>query len=100
MPISGKSARRAASRISAVATTDFDLSCCLAVRDSIYAGTDDARMLRLNESGAFEPLVGFDRVAGRDTWFAGSAIVNGQRLGPPLGIRSLSANSDGTGPPP
>jgi hypothetical protein len=33
---------------------------------------------------------------GKDTWFAGSAIVNGQRLGPPLGIRSLAANSNGS----
>jgi hypothetical protein len=34
--------------------------------------------------------------AGRDTWFAGSAIVHGQRLGPPLGIRSVAANSSGS----
>jgi hypothetical protein len=33
--------------------------------------------------------------AARDAWFAGSAIVNGQRLGPPLGIRSVAANSNG-----
>jgi hypothetical protein len=42
-----------------------------------------------------EPIDGFDNVAGRDTWFAGSAIVNGQRVGPPLGIRSVAANSNG-----
>jgi photosystem II stability/assembly factor-like uncharacterized protein len=53
-------------------------------------------MLRLShEEGVLDPLDGFDNVAGRDAWFAGSAIVNGQRLGPPLGIRSLSANSSG-----
>jgi photosystem II stability/assembly factor-like uncharacterized protein len=34
--------------------------------------------------------------SGRDAWFAGSAIVNGQRLGPPLGIRSVAANSNGS----
>ena len=80
-----------------VATSEFELSCCMAVRDTIYAGTDDARMLRLNPgSGVFDPIDGFDRVAGRDTWFAGSAIVNGQRLGPPLGVRSVTANSNGT----
>jgi hypothetical protein len=46
--------------------------------------------------GVLDPIDGFDRVAGRDTWFAGSAIVNGQRLGPPLGIRSVAANSNGS----
>jgi hypothetical protein len=80
-----------------IAMSDFELSCCMAAADDIYVGTDDARMLRLNHgSGALDPIDSFDRVAGRDTWFAGSAIVNGQRLGPPLGIRSVAANSSGT----
>ncbi len=80
-----------------VATSEFELSCCMAVRDTIYVGTDDARMLRLSDGGgALDPIDGFDSVAGRDTWFAGSAIVNGQRLGPPLGIRSVAANSNGS----
>ena len=47
-------------------------------------------------SGALDPVDGFDNVAGRDAWFAGSAIVNGQRVGPPLGIRSVAANSNGS----
>ncbi len=60
-------------------------------------GTDDARMLRLSHGGGvLDPIDGFDNVAGRDAWFAGSAIVNGQRLGPPLGIRSVAANSNGS----
>ena len=80
-----------------VATSEFELSCCMAVRDTIYVGTDDARMLRLSHGGGvLDPIDGFDSVAGRDTWFAGSAIVNGQRLGPPLGIRSVAANSNGS----
>ena len=80
-----------------VATSEFELSCCMAVRDVIYVGTDDARMLCLShEGGMLEPIDGFDNVAGRDAWFAGSAIVNGQRLGPPLGIRSVAANSNGS----
>src|ERR1700723_1720789 len=29
-----------------VATSELELSCCLAVRDAIYVETDDARMLR------------------------------------------------------
>ena len=80
-----------------LATSEFDLSCCVAVRDAIYVGTDDARVLRLNDrEGVLEPLDGFANVAGRDTWFAGSAIINGKRLGPPLGIRSVAANSNGS----
>lgn len=80
-----------------VATSEFMLSCCMAVRDTIYVGTDDARMLRLDhEGGVLNPLDGFDSVAGRDAWFAGSTLVNGQRLGPPLGIRSVTANANGT----
>jgi hypothetical protein len=84
-----------------VAESELELSCCVAVRDSIYVGTDDARMLRLSdESGVLDPVLnpieGFDRVAGRDAWFAGSAIVNGQRVGPPLGIRSVAANANGS----
>lgn len=80
-----------------VTTSEFDLSCCMAVRDTIYVGTDDARMLRLSDKGTvLEPIEGFDKVAGRDAWFAGSAIVNGQRVGPPLGIRSVTANSNGS----
>jgi hypothetical protein len=68
----------------------------MAVGDAIYAGADNARMLRLNHgSGVLDPIDGFDNVAGRDAWFVGPAIVNGQRLGPPLGIRSVAANSNG-----
>jgi photosystem II stability/assembly factor-like uncharacterized protein len=69
----------------------------MAVRDAIYVGTDDARMLRLSHGdGVLDPIDAFDNIAGRDAWFAGSAIVNGQRLGPPLGIRSVAANSSGS----
>jgi photosystem II stability/assembly factor-like uncharacterized protein len=69
----------------------------MTVRNTIYVGTDDARMLRLSHGGdVLDPIDGFDSVAGRDAWFAGSAIVNGQRLGPPLGIRSVAANSNGS----
>jgi hypothetical protein len=89
--------RRAASgEWATVATSEFELSCCVAARDTIYVGTDDARVLRLSQGGVLDPMDGFDDVAGRDTWFAGSAIVNGQRVGPPLGIRSVAANSNGS----
>jgi hypothetical protein len=79
-----------------VTESELELSCCMAVRDTIYAGTDDARMLRLSQQGVLEAMDGFDQVAGRDTWFAGSAMVKGQRVGPPLGIRSAGANADGS----
>jgi hypothetical protein len=80
---------------STIATTEWDLACCVAVGDIIYAGTDDARVLRVRANGEFEPLRGFDLVSGHETWYAGSAVINGQRVGPPLGIRSMSASPDG-----
>ena len=97
--VGGHSLRRrgAGGQWTAVATSEFELSCCVAVGETIYVGTDDARMLRVSGAGGvLEPMEGFDRVAGRESWFAGSAIVNGQRVGPPLGIRSVAANSDGS----
>jgi len=96
--VGGHSLRRRApsGEWATLATSDLELSCCLAARDAIYVGTDDARMLRLSrDGGVLDAMDGFNDVAGRDTWFAGSAIVNGQRVGPPLGIRSVSANSNG-----
>lgn len=79
-----------------IISSESDLSCCMAVGDLIYVGTDDARIIRISDNGEFEWLNGFDRVAGRDTWFAGSAIIDGKRVGPPLGIRSVAAVSDGS----
>jgi len=78
-----------------IATTRLDLACCMAVGGLIYVGTDDARILRVNADGAFEQLRGFDAVVGRETWYAGSAVINGQRVGPPLEIRSMTATADG-----
>lgn len=97
--VGGHSLRRRApsGEWTTVGTSEFELSCCMAVRDAIYAGTDDARMLRLSHRGnVLDPVDGFNNIAGRDAWFAGSAIVNGQRVGPPLGIRSVAANSNGS----
>lgn len=76
------------------ATSESSLSCCVPVDDVIYVGTDDARVLRVGKTGAVEPLRGFERVADRDTWYAGSAIVDGQRVGLPLGIRSIAVTAD------
>jgi hypothetical protein len=97
--VGGHSLRRRApsGEWATVATSEFELSCCMAVGEAIYVGTDDARMLRLrDEGGVLDHIDGFDHIAGRDAWYAGSAIVNGQRLGPPLGIRSVTANANGT----
>lgn len=79
-----------------IATSECQLACAVAVDDVIYVGTDDARVLRVSANGKVDQLAGFDAVAERDKWYAGSAVINGQRVGPPLGIRSITATSDGT----
>ena len=84
----------------AIAKSEFDLSCCVPIGNVVFVGTDDAHILRVDPDGA-QPclmqqcLTGFDAVAGRDRWYAGSAIVDGKRVGPPLGIRSMAATCDG-----
>jgi len=80
---------------STIATSQLDLACVAAVGDVIYLGTDDARVLRVSRNGEIEPLSGFGTVPGRDTWYAGSALINGRAVGPPLGVRSMTATSDG-----
>jgi hypothetical protein len=81
---------------STIATTPLDLACLVAAGDEIYLGTDDAQVLRVREDGELQPLRGFDTVPGRDKWYSGAALINGQLLGPPLGIRSMTATSDGS----
>jgi photosystem II stability/assembly factor-like uncharacterized protein len=77
-----------------LAQSPVALACCLALPDAILVGTDDARVLRLTEDGELEPVPAFDRVAGRDTWYAGTAVIDGQLRGPPLGVRSMCATCD------
>ncbi len=80
-----------------LARSEFELSCCMAVGDAMYVGTEDARLLRFNPAGGvLVPLDGFDNVPGRNTWFAGSAILDGVRFGPPLGVRTVAANANGS----
>jgi hypothetical protein len=95
--VSGHSLRRRTSdgEWMTIATSEFELACCAPVGDLVYVGTDDARVLRVSTDGNVEQLRGFDTVVGRDTWYAGSAVINGQRVGPPLGIRSITATADG-----
>lgn len=80
---------------SLVATADVHLSCCALVGDLIYAGTDDASLLRISANGEIEQLESFQNVPGREHWFAGGAMINGKFMGPPLGVRSMTAASDG-----
>jgi photosystem II stability/assembly factor-like uncharacterized protein len=44
--------------------------------------------------GELAQLPGFDVIAGRASWYAGSAVIDGKVVGPPLGIRSITATAD------
>lgn len=78
-----------------VASSEHVLSVTFAVDDKVYVGTDDARVLILDEQGNLNQIDCFDSIQGRDAWFAGTAIVDGNEVGPPLGIRSLSGAANG-----
>ena len=88
--------RSAAGEWTTIAKTDFALSCCCVRGDVLFAGTDDARILRISLDGEQQWLEGFDAVEGRERWYAGTAIVDGKLVGPPLGIRSMAVTRDGT----
>ncbi len=79
---------------STVTEWSVELACCVAVGDLIYLGTDDANVIAVRPDGTAERLEGFDRTAGREKWYAGAALVNGKLLGPPLGVRSITATCD------
>jgi hypothetical protein len=87
--------RAAGGSWSTLATAEAELACCISVGEVIYIGTDHARLLRLGADGELAPLRGFDAAAGREKWYAGQALVNGRLLGPPLGVRSITATADG-----
>src|SRR5580704_12254367 len=78
-----------------IAKSESDLSCCVPIGNVVFVGTDDARILRVEPDCTQHWLTGFDDVAGRDRWYAGTAIVDGKLMGPPLGIRSMAATCDG-----
>ncbi len=78
-----------------IVKSEFELSCCVPIGDVVFVGTDDAHILRIDPDGTQQHLTGFDAVAGRDSWYAGGAIVDGKLMGPPLGIRSIAATCDG-----
>lgn len=78
-----------------LAEADCALACAVTRNGVVHVGTDDARILRLVGS-RFEELEAFRRVAGRETWASGQALIDGKLLGPPLGVRSMSATAGGT----
>ncbi len=78
-----------------LASSASALSVTFAVDDKVYAGTDDARVLCLNAQGEFDQIDSFDSIEGRESWFAGTAIIDGKEVGPPLGIRSMSGAANG-----
>jgi len=78
-----------------LAEVQAPLCCCVATREAIYLGTDDARLFRLEPPRQAEPLDAFERVPGRERWYSGAAMIDGRMLGPPLGVRSLTATCDG-----
>lgn len=86
--------RSAAGEWSEIADSSATLSCCVAIGDGIVAGTDDARLVRIDSDGTPTWLAGFDAIDGRETWYAGRAVIDGTVVGPPLGVRSLSAAGD------
>lgn len=78
-----------------VATSEFTLSVTFAVDGKVYVGTDGARVLILDERGNLKQIDCFDSIECRDSWLAGTAIIDGKEVGPPLGIRSLSGAANG-----
>jgi hypothetical protein len=71
------------------------VSCCVAVGANVIAGTEDARLLRIDRGGHVEPLRAFQDTPGRERWYAGGMVVDGVYRGPPLGVRSITATCDG-----
>jgi len=72
-----------------------EVACCVVVGKTVFVGTEDARVLRVDGDGHVEALPGFGEVPGRDRWYAGGMMVNGKYMGPPLGVRSITATCDG-----
>lgn len=94
--VGGHSLRRRSSdgEWTELAQSECGLACCVPVGDAVLVGTDDARILRIDPDGRQQWLTGLDTVAGRASWYAGTAVIDGKVVGPPLGIRSLAASCD------
>ncbi len=80
-----------------LASCEWDLACCSPMQGALLIGTDsEAALLRLDQSGCVSRLDGFDAVQGRSSWYAGQAVIDGQVVGPPLGVRSMACSADGS----
>jgi hypothetical protein len=80
---------------STIATSDMELACLTVAGGAVYAGgSDSTRVIRIDATGAIRSLSGFEDVPGRETWYAGSTVIDGKRVGPPLGIRSMAFTAD------
>jgi hypothetical protein len=86
--------RSGAGRWREIASSVHPLSCVMDTETDVLVGTDDAAVLILNAAGELEPLDGFANAEGRADWYAGTAVIDGIEVGPPLGVRSMSATSD------
>ena len=64
-----------------IAKSEFELSCCVAIGNVVFVGTDDAHILRVDLDGTQQRLTGFDVVEGRDKWYRGTAIIDGKLMG-------------------
>jgi len=53
-------------------------TCCVPIGNVVFVGTDDAHILRVDPDGAQQCLTGFNAVASRDKWYAGSAIIDSE----------------------
>jgi len=65
---------------------DHELVSLACADDVVYAGTADARMVRVRD-GDVQVLPAFDTAPGRDEW---------HQVGSPIQVRSLTATCDGT----
>jgi hypothetical protein len=69
---------------SMLATNDVDLSSLVSIGGIVFAGTYDARLLRL-DGDHLRAVDAFDHIANRDDW---------HQVGPPLNVRSMTATCD------
>ncbi len=68
-----------------LAKSEGTLTAVVAAGAAVFAGTNDARVLRLTSSGTLDPCAGFDTVAGRGEW---------HQVGSPLQVRTMTATCD------
>ena len=74
---------------------DQTISTTFTNGEDIFVGTDNACVFILKQDQTLKQIDTFKSIEGRDQWFAGTAIVDGKELGPPLGVRSLHGASHG-----